>query len=133
MTPILLAFLLVAAGGALGALLRHWVSRRVGLRLGHAAFGTLAVNISGAFVIGATAAIGYGTGTAPGDRWPWLLLVTGVLGSYTTVSSLSLQTLELAHGGKAGAALGNIGASLVLGLAAAALGFAGTFALMGLA
>lgn len=54
----------------------------------------------------------------------WLLLVVGLCGGYTTVSSFSLQTLTLVREGHGGPALLNIGASLVLCLSAAAIGFA---------
>ena len=119
------AFLLVALGGALGAVLRHWVAALVADRLRHAAFGTFAVNLSGAFLIGIAAASVFDPEIGmPASSTLWLLLVTGVLGSYTTVSSFSLQTLQLLREHRVGAALANIAGSLTLCICAAAIGFA---------
>jgi CrcB protein len=50
-------------------------------------------------------------------------LGVGVIGSYTTVSSLSLQTLSLARDGQLRAAAAYVGLSLLTGLAAGALGW----------
>ena len=60
-----------------------------------------------------------------GNSEYWLLLATGFLGSYTTVSSFALQTLALARGGENRSALGNIVLSVGLCLGAVALGFRG--------
>ena len=60
-----------------------------------------------------------------GNSEYWLLLATGFLGSYTTVSSFALQTLALARDGESRAALGNVALSVGLCLGAVALGFAG--------
>ena len=47
---------------------------------------------------------------------------TGLLGAYTTFSTLSFDTVGLVDAGRRRAAVGNLGLSLVLGLGAAALG-----------
>lgn len=111
------ALLLVALGGALGGALRYgvsgWVARRVGETF---PWGTLAVNTSGAFVLGLL--MGAAGGLPVAQRELWLLFGVGVLGSYTTVSSLSLQTLLLARGGERGRALAYVGLSLAAGAAA---------------
>lgn len=116
------ALLLVALGGALGGALRHgvadWVARRVG---GSFPWGTLAVNASGAFALGLLMGAAGGLPTA--QRELWLLFGVGVLGSYTTVSSLSLQTLLLARGGERGRALGYVALSLAAGASAVAGGW----------
>jgi CrcB protein len=115
----------VGLGGGAGAVFRHFVSSAVARKFGHGTFGTLAVNITGCLLIGMIA----GFSVAPGETaamptpW-WLLLVVGLCGGYTTVSSFSLQTLTLVREGHGGPALLNIGASLVLCLSAAAIGFA---------
>ncbi|OOC08902.1 FluC/FEX family fluoride channel, partial [Thioalkalivibrio halophilus] len=57
-------------------------------------WGTLAVNVSGALLIGL--ALGRVSGPAL-TSWLWLLLVVGVLGSFTTVSSFSLQVVGVAE------------------------------------
>ena len=84
---------------------------------------TEAVNVSGACVIGLLAArFMTAEGVAEPWREAWLGLVTGVLGSYTTVSSFSLQTLALARAGEAGRAALNVLASVGLCLGAALAG-----------
>lgn len=114
----------VALGGALGGAARLWVSGFVGRLIGEAfPWGTLAVNVSGAFAVGVLA----GIFAAPQAMPDWQLAlfggaVIGVVGSYTTVSSFSLQTLSLLRSGQTRRAIGNIVASVALCLAAVALG-----------
>ncbi|WP_210434087.1 fluoride efflux transporter CrcB [Thioalkalivibrio sp. ALE21] len=88
--------LLVGAGGALGGLTRFWLVQWIDNRTGGGRFpwGTLAVNVSGALMIGL--ALGRVSGPAL-TSWLWLLLVVGVLGSFTTVSSFSLQVVGVAE------------------------------------
>lgn len=119
----------VAAGSAAGGMARYWLSGLVARRIGETfPWGTLAVNASGAFVIGLAGALG---GALAADGLPavarseaWLLGVVGFLGSYTTVSSFSLQTLTLLREGEALRAAGNVVASVGLCLGGAALGLA---------
>jgi CrcB protein len=114
----------VAAGSALGGMLRFLVSGMIASRFGETyPWGTKAVNVSGAAMVGVVAAL------AVADDWlgapqGWHLLVIGLLGSYTTVSSFSLQTLALAQDGQLGRAAGNIVLSLALCLGAVAVGLA---------
>ncbi len=120
MTPWWQSLLMVAAGGALGGALRHAVSGWFGRRVGETfPWGTFAVNTSGAFALGMLLG-SLGTGDAAHGRL-WLGLGVGVLGSYTTVSSLSLQTLLLARGREGRAALAyvvlSVGAGIAAGLA----------------
>lgn len=116
--------LLVGLGGACGACARFWLSGVVARRFGETfPWGTLVVNVSGAFAIGLLAARFMSTeGIAAPWRDAWLLLVTGTLGSYTTVSSFSLQTLALARAGEGARAAMNVLASLCFCLAAAFAG-----------
>lgn len=111
----------IALGGALGGMGRLAVTERCARMLGQAfPWGTLAVNVLGSLAIGALAV---------SLHWPlsssptWSLLGVGVLGGFTTVSSLSLQTLALWQEGRSGRALANMTLTLVLGVAAAALGW----------
>ncbi len=116
---------LVSAGAIVGTPLRFFVSRIVGERVGETfPWGTLVVNVSGCAVMGVIAAYASKHGLAGNSEY-WLLLATGFLGSYTTVSSFALQTLALARGGENRSALGNIVLSVGLCLGAVALGFAG--------
>lgn len=109
--------MLVAVGGALGGMGRLFVSRWVAARLGAGfPWGTLIVNLAGAFLIGWLAV----SLTAGSDLALWLM--TGILGGFTTVSSFSLQTLDLARERRWMAASTNVSLTLVLGIAAATLG-----------
>ena len=109
------AYLLVALGSALGGVLRFWLAAMMGDKLGAPHLGTVFVNVTGSFVIGFIAALG----PLP---WKQQLLMVGILGGYTTFSSFSLQTLELAHEGKWATAGANVVLSVILSLAAVALG-----------
>lgn len=123
---------LVALGGALGGIGRHAVSGLVARRWGEAfPWGTLAVNVSGAVLIGVLAGLILDPDRAVRHPSLWLGLVTGMLGSYTTVSSFSLQTLALLRGGETGRALANVALSLGLCLGAAGLALAATLAAVG--
>lgn len=82
-------FLLVAAGGAAGSLLRYGCSR---LWNGAAfPYGTFAVNIVGSFLIGLLWAIFHNDS----DEQKRLLLITGFCGGFTTFSAFSLEGLQL--------------------------------------
>lgn len=121
----------VALGSALGGTTRFLVSGVVGRRIGETfPWGTMVVNVTGAFAIGAVAAAatGHVAFDAPAS---WHFAVVGFLGSYTTVSSVSLQTLALARDGELLRAGGNVLLSLVLCLSAVALGFVSASAAVG--
>ena len=106
----------VALLGGCGALARFGLTLRVTDRL-HSPFplGTLAVNISGAFLLGLLA----GTSLGGDGR---LLLGAGALGSFTTFSAWMLETQRVGEAGKKRLAATNIFLSIVLGLAAVYLG-----------
>jgi fluoride exporter len=112
----------VAGGSAVGGVARFLVSGAVARAVGEIfPWGTMVVNVTGAFAIGVLVALAGSQGPlALPEVWP--LAVTGFLGSYTTVSSFSLQTLALAREGEWWRAAGNVLLSLALCLAAAALG-----------
>ncbi|PWB58960.1 MAG: fluoride efflux transporter CrcB [Bradyrhizobiaceae bacterium] len=112
---------LVMLGSALGGMARYAVSGFVARRVGEAfPWGTMAVNVSGAFAIGLIAAAA--TSGAFAGPSAWRLAVVGFLGSYTTVSSFSLQTLALVRDGEWASAAFNIAGSLAVCLGAAGLG-----------
>lgn len=117
----LTSVLLVALGGALGGMGRFAISNLLARCLGKAfPWGTLAVNASGAFLAGWLLG-SLGIASAPSPLW--LFTVAGLLGGYTTVSSFSLQTIELWQGGQQLRASVNIGATLLLGLTMVSLGW----------
>ncbi len=111
----------VAIGSGLGGAARLFVGGLVARRIGEAfPWGTIAVNVSGSLAIGVVA----GLASAPGMSAGWQFGVTGFLGSYTTVSAFSLQTLMLARERRHARAGGNVLLSLGLCLAAVAGGLA---------
>ena len=112
----------VALGSAVGGPARYFVSGLVGRTIGETfPWGTMTVNVSGAFVIGIVAAAA-SQGLVASDL-AWQFAVTGFFGSYTTVSSFSLQTLSLARDGETLRAGANIVLSLLLCLSAVSLGY----------
>ncbi|TPG48917.1 fluoride efflux transporter CrcB [Roseomonas nepalensis] len=122
MNPLSLGpVLCVAAGGAVGSVLRHLVGV-MALRHAGADFpwGTLAVNVVGSLAIGAIGgAVADGAALAPELR---LFLVTGVLGGFTTFSAFSLDTGALFQRSPALAAL-YLAVTIGGGLGAFALGW----------
>jgi CrcB protein len=115
----------IALGSALGGVARFWFSG-VAARLAGETFpwGTIAINVVGSFVIGFFATL-----TGPDGRWfasstARQFVMVGICGGFTTFSSFSLQTLNLAKDGEWVQAAGNIGGSVVLCLAAVCAGYA---------
>jgi len=111
----------VAVGGALGALLRFYVQNWSLGRLGAIfPYGTLLVNVTGAFFIGFLMTIFLRhVHIAPAWR---LFFVTGILGGYTTFSALVWETYTLTEKGQSAMALLYLGGSFAGGLAALGLG-----------
>lgn len=93
--PTILA---IAGGGAAGALLRYWCSSGVYALLGKSfPYGTLSVNVIGSFLMGFLfILLNDKLDVAP--EWKSLLLV-GLLGSFTTFSAFSMDTLALIEQG----------------------------------
>jgi CrcB protein len=113
--------LAIAAGGALGALLRYWTSIAVHARLGMAfPYGTLAVNVLGSLLMGFLY-IWLIDRMAAGPALRAFLLI-GVLGAFTTFSTFSMETLNLLEAGHPGKALANVLVSVVVCVTAAGLG-----------
>ena len=108
--------LAVALGGAAGALARfHLV---VAMKRLDTVFpwGTLLVNVLGSFLIGAVWAWFLDRPDTP--EWVRVGLMTGVLGGYTTLSSVSLETVLLLESGAYWQAGANIAANFLLGVLA---------------
>jgi CrcB protein len=117
--------MLMFVGGGLGTLARWGASGFVARHWGETLpFGTLAVNVTGSFVIGlfATLTGPEGRFLAPASFRQFFML--GVCGGYTTFSSFSLQTLTLAEDDQWFKAGANAVLSLVLCLLGVWLGHA---------
>ncbi len=113
-------FLYVAAGGALGSVLRYGVSCLLGQARGFP-WGTFTVNLLGSFLIGVF--FGYmaknpnlGSGTV-------LFLSVGFCGGFTTFSTFSKEGLQLLQVGNYLMLLLYLAGSVILGIALAALGY----------
>ena len=119
----MLNYALIGLGGALGSMLRAWLGTAMAGLIGSSfPWGTILINVIGSFVIGLFAML-----TATDGRFALPLdartfVMVGVCGGFTTFSSFSLQTLELARDGRAGQALGNVALSVLLCLAGVAAG-----------
>ena len=115
----------VALGSVLGGMARYFISGFVARWVGETfPWGTLIVNVSGAFVIGIFGVLAMDNNSLFASPDPWLFAVTGFLGCYTTVSSFSLQSLSLAREGERGLSAGYVVLSVGLCLGAVAAGFA---------
>lgn len=113
--------LAIAAGGALGSVLRFWMSTWVHAWAGRGfPYGTLAVNVLGCLAIGLLFVLLLER-VNQDSLWRAGLLI-GLLGGFTTFSSFSLETLGLMNEGLWARALTNVVASVVLCLMATWLG-----------
>jgi CrcB protein len=116
--------LLVSAGGAVGTAARYLLSAALARALGPALpYGTFAVNVIGSFLLGVIMHAGGGEMTAlsPTAR---LVLGTGLMGGFTTYSAFNYETLRFLETGAWGTAALYVAATLVVCLAAGALGMA---------
>jgi fluoride exporter len=110
----------VAVAAGAGAVCRYLLDRFVQART-HGVFpwGTLAVNVSGSFLLGLVTGLALHHGMATG---PAVVLSAGFAGGYTTLSTWAWETLALAESGALLAAAGNVLLSLAAGLLATAAG-----------
>ena len=109
-------FVLTALGGGVGAALRYLADLGVTRLLGAAfPWGTLLVNVSGSLALGALAG-------ATADATVLAVLGVGLLGGYTTFSSVAVASALFAQARRGAAAVANTLGTLVLTVAAAALG-----------
>ena len=116
-----MSYLLIAIGGASGALTRYSIDRLT-LYFGMENIaGTFIVNISGSFILGILISIStYKLNFSNGVRDA---ITIGFLGSYTTFSTLTVTSLTLWQSGQYGKAAINIIFSVIFGLIAAYAGF----------
>ena len=121
-----MAYFYVFIGGGLGAVCRYGVTTTVGMLLGGMfPWGTLVVNLVGSLlmglVLGALLPLAKSLQLLPESLR--LLLTVGFLGGFTTFSSFSMETLTLLRGNSFFLAAVNVVGSIVLGLAAAYIGY----------
>ncbi len=118
----MLKLVMIAAGGAVGAILRYglsgWAQK---LSDGSFPIGTLCVNLLGCFVIGVVGASFAGPHLIR-EEYRVALLV-GLLGAFTTFSTFGWETFALANDGQVGLAAVNIVVSNAVGLVAVWLGY----------
>lgn len=110
----------IALGGALGAVARYGITRWVEVGPGGFPWATFWTNVSGAFVLSLflTAAVGF----LPPTRYLRPFFAVGFLGSYTTFSTLAVETVLLCKDGHVVLGVGYTLASVAAGLAVAYLG-----------
>lgn len=121
--------LAIALGGAVGALLRYWVSSGVLALTGRAfPWGTMVVNVIGSVLIGVALVTLVERFEVAGDVRAGIIV--GVLGAFTTFSTFSLDTLLLIESGRLLAAGANVLLSVVICVAGCWVGVAGARALV---
>ncbi|HEY1806803.1 MAG TPA: fluoride efflux transporter CrcB [Terracidiphilus sp.] len=110
-------YLFIAAGGALGSILRYWIGSTISGRMGtRFPYGTLVINLSACLILG-FALTYFGKRADLSPAWRFLIPI-GFIGAYSTFSSYEWETLSTMRSGAfLLAALYAVG-SLVLGLAA---------------
>lgn len=118
----MLPILLVGAGGFLGSILRYVLSGWVHRILDNPWFpyGTLAVNVTGSLVIGFLAGLADSRSLFSSEAR--LFVFIGLLGGFTTFSSLTIETFSLARSAQLLAAAMNVTLQIFLGLVAVWLG-----------
>lgn len=113
--------LLVGCGGFLGAVLRYLVSLGIQRLLGTPLYATLVVNVVGCL------AIGFLGGLAEERQYLGpqlrLFLFVGLLGGFTTFSSVAYETAHILRAGQMPAAAVHIGLHLLLGIPAVFVGY----------
>jgi CrcB protein len=119
----MMLYLLVALGGALGSVARFALSGFVANHFGTTfPWGTFIINVTGSFIIGFYATLSGPEGRLFASGNSRQFFMTGICGGYTTFSSFSLQTLNLARDDEWLQAGGNVVGSVVACLVAVWLG-----------
>ena len=119
-----MTWIAVALGGAIGSLARHGVNAAIAhVTETTTPYATATVNVVGSLVIGVLAGL-----TASGRLHltpvSRAFVFVGILGGFTTFSSLMLDTLTLGHGNEQGMAVANVLLQTVLGAVAVFAGYA---------
>jgi CrcB protein len=119
-----MTWVMVAVGGAAGAVARYGMSAAIARAAGHPApLPTAAVNILGCAIAGAL------LGAMAGGRLPLTvdqraLIFAGLLGGFTTFSGVGIDTLALVQQGRGVTAAANVALQIAVGLGALAIAYA---------
>ena len=113
-------FLLICLGGAVGTGARYLFSTAMTRAFGNFPFGTLGVNVLGSFFASVLMVLALEKSVLSLDLR--LILVTGVMGGFTTYSSFNYETLHLAQSGAPGFAVVNVVVTVIACLAAGLAG-----------
>src|SRR5262249_52075903 len=114
--------LVVILGGAIGTFLRYAISVLALPISRELPWGTILINITGSFVIGLFGTLTLASGRYPAPENVRLFVMVGICGGYNTLPTVSLQTLDLIRSGAVVRAAANVALSVVLCVAAVALG-----------
>ncbi len=113
-------FLMVGAGGLVGAPCRYLLDRAINGRIeSDLPWGTFVINVSGSCLLGLLTGLALSHHLSPTGK---ALLGTGFCGAYTTFSTFTFETMRLLEDCRVLEAAGNVAASVVVGLAGAAAG-----------
>ncbi|MBS0560596.1 MAG: fluoride efflux transporter CrcB [Proteobacteria bacterium] len=119
----MIPYLWVAAGSALGGMARYGFGLFAARLWGQSfPWGTIAINVVGSFVISFFGTLTLADGLLPANANLRIFVMVGICGGFTTFSSFSLQTLELARGGAFLGATGNVLLSVLACLMAVTAG-----------
>jgi CrcB protein len=117
----MLIYFWVALGGALGTMARLWLGSHVAMLTGaRFPWGTILINLLGSFVISFFGTLTSTRLAVPIEARAFVMI--GLCGGFTTFSTFSLQTLELARAGRLAAAGTNVVLSVAVCLVAVAIG-----------
>ncbi|HEY8383697.1 MAG TPA: fluoride efflux transporter CrcB [Microvirga sp.] len=123
------SYIIVFLGAGLGGALRHAVNLTAARALGAFPWGTLVVNVAGSLAMGLLAGWLAARSGAVWSGPARLFLATGMLGGFTTFSAFSLDAVTLWERGEIGLAAAYAAGSVVLSIAALAVGLAAARAL----
>src|ERR1043165_6466669 len=105
-------FFLICAGGAVGTGARYLLATAVTRAFGIFPFGTMTVNVLGSFLASVLMVLALEKSVLSQDLR--LILVTGVMGGFTTYSSFNYATLHLVQSGAGGLAVANVAVTFVV-------------------